>query len=356
MRESKNVVEPRVKDTYNIQARKNGPTSEHGCLAQLGEHLFDVQEVTGSIPVAPTMLEKVRAMRGFSFVMQGPTDYNVLNRGTSMKKYRHTRRSVILFYLLTPLTIFIYPIVVLHHMGKETNQMYEGVEGYKKSMPFLGVFFLGFITLGIVPIVWLCRVSGKIGKKGEELGIQRPHTSIASMLLLCILFGWLVITHIIGMVKFLHACNVVERRLDFLAEEEAKAAAEAEILPEPESIQEEAPEAEMIAEEPVVEESAPMEETPEEPEEESVEEEPADEPAPFEYVTEIPQEIEDPEAPRSEIAAIYHVAGREDIRKWQVRVPGTDTLPKLFDSEEEAIAYAKGLAARRHATVRVKKK
>ena len=25
-----------------------------GCLAQLGEHLFDVQEVTGSIPVAPT--------------------------------------------------------------------------------------------------------------------------------------------------------------------------------------------------------------------------------------------------------------------------------------------------------------
>ena len=61
MRASKNVVEPRVKDTYNIQARKNGPTSEHGCLAQLGEHLFDVQEVTGSIPVAPTMLKRKSA-------------------------------------------------------------------------------------------------------------------------------------------------------------------------------------------------------------------------------------------------------------------------------------------------------
>lgn len=39
---------------------------KHGCLAQLGEHLFDVQEVTGSIPVAPTMFgNNNRASRGF---------------------------------------------------------------------------------------------------------------------------------------------------------------------------------------------------------------------------------------------------------------------------------------------------
>ena len=29
----------------------------NGALAQLEEHLFDVQEVTGSIPVAPTMMK-----------------------------------------------------------------------------------------------------------------------------------------------------------------------------------------------------------------------------------------------------------------------------------------------------------
>ena len=54
--------------TYNIEALKRGDTSKHGCLAQLGEHLFDVQEVTGSIPVAPTMLEKFRVQRGFSLL------------------------------------------------------------------------------------------------------------------------------------------------------------------------------------------------------------------------------------------------------------------------------------------------
>ena len=40
-----------------------------GCLAQLGEHLFDVQEVTGSIPVAPTSREMIRTKRcGFVFL------------------------------------------------------------------------------------------------------------------------------------------------------------------------------------------------------------------------------------------------------------------------------------------------
>ena len=60
-------VDCRLRLTYNIEALKRGDTSKHGCLAQLGEHLFDVQEVTGSIPVAPTMLEKFRVKRGFSF-------------------------------------------------------------------------------------------------------------------------------------------------------------------------------------------------------------------------------------------------------------------------------------------------
>ena len=139
-----------------------------------------------------------------------------------MKKYRHTHRSVILFLLLTPLTIFIYPIVVFHHIGKETNRMYEGVEGYKKSMPFLGAFFLGFITLGIVPLVWTCKVASKIGRKGYALGIRKPHTSAVSMVWLTFIFGWLIITFLIGFAKFLHTVNSVERKLNALMEEKAE--------------------------------------------------------------------------------------------------------------------------------------
>ena len=54
---------------YNKRAAKR-PRRKHGCLAQLGEHLFDVQEVTGSIPVAPTTRESSHGpARGFlSFI------------------------------------------------------------------------------------------------------------------------------------------------------------------------------------------------------------------------------------------------------------------------------------------------
>ena len=265
-----------------------------------------------------------------------------------MKKYRHTHRSVILFLLLSPLTLFIYPLVLLTHLGKEVNRMNEGKEGYRKSMNYVGVFFLGFITFFIVPIVWFCRVSRKLGEKGTELGIKKPHTSAISFFLLVFLFGAFIITALIGLAKFFHTANAVERKLNALMEEEAAKAAEEEILPEATSIAEEAA--------PVIESESAEEPQPEEEAEEAAEEEPEEEPAPFDYVTETPQDISDPNTPRSEIAAIYHVAARTDTRKWQVRVPNSDIPPKLFDSQEEAVAYAKGLAARRHATVRLKKK
>jgi len=267
-----------------------------------------------------------------------------------MKKYRHTHRSVILFFLLTPLTVFIYPTVVLHHIGKEVNRMNEGVEGYKKSMPYLGAFLLGFITLFIVPLVWLCRVARKLGEKGTELGIARPHTSALSFFFLCILFSEFIITLIIGWTKFLHTANAVERKLNENVELAATAEAQAEILTEqaPEEAKTEEGKEEPVSE--ATPETEPQEEKP-------VEEEKKEEgPAPFEYVTEPERTISDPNEPRSDIKAIYRVAQRQETRKWRVRVPNSNLPDKTFDSREEAVAYAKGLAARKHATVRVKSK
>lgn len=40
----------------------------HGCLAQLGEHLFDVQKVGGSIPSASTIDKKTMSYHRFYFV------------------------------------------------------------------------------------------------------------------------------------------------------------------------------------------------------------------------------------------------------------------------------------------------
>lgn len=237
-----------------------------------------------------------------------------------MKKYRHTRRSVILYLLLTPLTIFIYPMVVWAHIRKEVNLMYEGREGYKKSMPFIGVFFLGIITLGIVPMVWSGRISRKVGAMGTELGIAKPHTSFASYFWLCWFFAALIVTYIIGMTKFLHTVNAVERALNEKADAEAKAAAEAEIL-----VKDEQPEALPAPEEA----AAPAEE--EKPAEEAVESKDAD------------------------LAPAYQPVTQEKPRRYQVRYANSDKPIKYFDTREEAVAYAKGLAARRHAHLKVKK-
>ncbi len=266
-----------------------------------------------------------------------------------MKKFRHTRRSVILFYLLGVLTLFIYDIVLLTHVGKDVNRINEGKEGYKKSMNFVAVFFLGLITLGIVPIVWMCRVANRIGYAAVEHKVIRPSVRGASFFFLNFFFCWTIVCPLIAMTKFLHTLNKTEQAINAEIDLASQQAAEATLLPEGEVVAEEVPEAKVAAipEEAVVEE-APAEETPaEEPKEE--------EQPPFEHVTELPPEEIAKDDPRSEIASVYHVAGREEIRKWRVRIPGSETAVKVFDTREEALAYAKGLAARKHATVRIKR-
>ena len=65
----KKDVETLLSPPYNYRAVKKRHQMTHGCLAQLGEHLFDVQEVTGSIPVAPTMLSNIRGIPAVFFCL-----------------------------------------------------------------------------------------------------------------------------------------------------------------------------------------------------------------------------------------------------------------------------------------------
>lgn len=248
--------------------------------------------------------------------------------GLIMKKYRHTHRSAFLFLLLTPLTLFIYPIVVLTHIGQEVNRMNEGKEGYRRSMNFVGVFFLGFITIGIVPLVWTCRVSRKLGEKGTELGIAKPHTSAISWFLLCFLFAELIVTFIIGLCKFLHTANAVERKLNELMETAAQDEAKAEIIAPEEKAALPAPK----------DEAKPDSDSSDQPVQENVQAE--DNAAPKQAESEEVAEVEEKtEAPR----------------RWRVRVPGPRPTVKVFDSREEAFAYANGVAAKMRSRIRVKK-
>ena len=46
------------------------------------------------------------------------------------------------------------------------------------------------------------------------------------------------------------------------------------------------------------------------------------------------------------MATIYHVSKRDDGdgREWKVFIQGSDKVIKLFDTQKEALEYAKGLA------------
>ena len=262
-----------------------------------------------------------------------------------MKHFPHVRRSAFLFLFLGLLTLGIYPLVVLTHAGKEVNEITKNKPEMKRSMNFVGVFFLGLITLGIVPAVWLYRLAKKVGRLAKDNGIQKPSVSGGCVLALCYFFGWLILTSLIGFHKFFATLNKLESTLNDKASVEAKVEAAKEILDEKARAE---VQAEIAKENEAL--PAPVEMKEEAPKEEVLQEGIE----PFEYVTDVtPKEIKEGNG-NPDIAAVYHVARKEEIRKWKVRLAHSNQPPKLFDTEEEALAYAKGLAARRHATVRIK--
>ena len=52
----------------------------------------------------------------------------------------------------------------------------------------------------------------------------------------------------------------------------------------------------------------------------------------------------------------YHVTKRREDGKWQVKFAGGEKAIKLFDTQVEAIAYAKKLADSRDASITIHKK
>ncbi len=63
--------------------------TEYGRLAQLVEHLLDVQEVTGSSPVPSTITEASAKVRGSFFVSAANTRWRFVDKDS---KARHRRR------------------------------------------------------------------------------------------------------------------------------------------------------------------------------------------------------------------------------------------------------------------------
>jgi len=253
-------------------------------------------------------------------------------------KFTHTRRGVLSFFLLGLITLSVYDVVVLSAVGREINEI-RGDED-RKSMPFWAVWLLGWPTLGIVPLIWACRVAGKIEDEEVAIGIEKPRTSFWSLFSWTVFGSFILVGPWIGWHRFFAALNRVETAIN-----------EGKDLPDVKISM-----SSFDYEKPATPEPAPSQPIVSSPQAPKGEPLSAGKMKPYAYVA-----PEKP-VPSAQIHLVpssdpspkeYRVASPKTIKKWQVRFADAAEAVKLFDTEEEAIAFAKTLAAKQGVSVRV---
>ena len=83
-----------------------------------------------------------------------------------------TNRGLLKLILLSMVTFGIYALVVMSAVSTDINTIASRYDG-KKTMHYCLVYFVfSWLTLGIVPLVWSHRVSGRIGAELCRRGIS----------------------------------------------------------------------------------------------------------------------------------------------------------------------------------------
>lgn len=289
-----------------------------------------------------------------------------------------TNRFWLKFGFLTVITLGIYAIVFYVRWGKDLNRIKEkaGIEG-KPLMNAFGAMILGIVTIGIVPLTWIIKMVLRTYHAAKVLGTEKKG-STALVLIFCSLLSWTIVCPIIGFHKLCKTMNNLgkwyNQQLETPAIEEQP---EPAVLPEPVE--------EIKVEEPAVDETPVVAPTP--VEEPKVEEPaPAKKPAPkakkpagtkpapaakpetkkVEKTTKTTKEKtkkEEKPAPAEKPektggvgangAKIYHISKRKDDGKWQVKFANGSKAIKLFDTQAEAIEFAKTLAKNQEGSIRI---
>lgn len=119
-----------------------------------------------------------------------------------------TNRGMVTFLLLSIITFGIYGLVVFSHISEEINQVASQHDG-KHTMHYCLVFFIfSWLTLGIVPLVWMHRICNRMG---NELSIRRLPYSISAGTF----WGWgffgslILVGPFIFLYKFFKSMNLI---------------------------------------------------------------------------------------------------------------------------------------------------
>ena len=100
-----------------------------------------------------------------------PTEFHLELKPDSPALQLPDRRSLWKMVLFGILTLTIYPTVIWSRMVTELNIAASRYDG-RRTMPFFAMSLLAPVTLGIFPLVWLHRFTGRIGSELNRRGIE----------------------------------------------------------------------------------------------------------------------------------------------------------------------------------------
>lgn len=76
-----------------------------------------------------------------------------------------TNRGLLLFIIFNIITLGIYSIFLFSHISEEINLVAQRRDG-KHTMHYCLVFFIfSWLTLGILPLVWMTKICNRIGNE-----------------------------------------------------------------------------------------------------------------------------------------------------------------------------------------------
>ena len=123
-----------------------------------------------------------------------------------MKLPLRTERSFLSYLIFDFLTVGLYSLVQVSHIGKEINLIATRHDG-KHTMHFCWIFFLfGWLTCGIANLVWYHRISNRIGDELRRRGVDTDFGA-RTFWLWYILGSLITIGPFVYIYKRIHAMN-----------------------------------------------------------------------------------------------------------------------------------------------------
>ena len=83
-----------------------------------------------------------------------------------------TNKGLVKYILLSLITFGIYPLVIMSSISSDINLIASRYDGKKTMHYCLLVFIFSWLTFGIAPIVWIHRLSNRIGNELSRRGID----------------------------------------------------------------------------------------------------------------------------------------------------------------------------------------